>query len=237
MFLLIKCPPKANSESGQTLYKHSIVEKVVLLAVVFTQSDFKLVLWLISTYADADRTKTFPTCSYLAAGWSLKFAVTVPFPACWWTENSPEALSLSEMCGLGPDEKQKQRINSQKSVFRWQVHWQLLTFASTTWSLRVCSAVCVSRFVPISSIVAVWLWTTCDCMLATSRLLFFWRKFSNCTQRKGNTRCQSLLYERKMRSKTLKTQETQRNPSSAHPVITAESSTQNQTDRLQTKRF
>lgn len=133
--------------------------------------------------------------------------------------------------------KQKQRINSQKSVFRWQVHWQLLTFASTTWSLRVCSAVCVSRFVPISSIVAVWLWTTCDCMLATSRLLFFWRKFSNCTQWKGNTRCQSLLYERKMRSKTLKTQETQRNPSSAHPVITAESSTQNQTDRLQTKRF
>lgn len=237
MFLLIKCPPKANSESGQTLYKLSIVEKVVLLAVVFTQSDFKLVLWLISTYADADRTKTFPTCSYLAAGWSLKFAVTVPFPACWWTENSPEALSLSEMCGLGPDEKQKQRINSQKSVFRWQVHWQLLTFASTTWSLRVCSAVCVSRFVPISSIVAVWLWTTCDCMLATSRLLFFWRKFSNCTQWKGNTRCQSLLYERKMRSKTLKTQETQRNPSSAHPVITAESSTQNQTDRLQTKRF
>lgn len=119
MFLLIKCPPKANSESGQTLYKHLIVEKVVPLAFVFTQSDFKLVLWLISTYADW--TKTFPTCSYLAAGWSLKFAVTVPFPACWWTENSPEALSLSEMCGLGPDEKQKQRINSQKSVFRWQV--------------------------------------------------------------------------------------------------------------------
>lgn len=43
MFLLIKCPPKANSESAQTLYKHSIVEKVVLLAFVFTQSDFKLV--------------------------------------------------------------------------------------------------------------------------------------------------------------------------------------------------
>lgn len=48
----------------------------------------------------------------------------------------------------------------------------IVTLASTTLSLRVCSAVCDSRFVPIASMAAVWLWT-CGGMLEPSGLMFF----------------------------------------------------------------
>lgn len=46
--------------------------------------------------------RTSPTCSWLAAGWSQTSAAAAPSPACWWTENSPEAGSLFEMCGSAP---------------------------------------------------------------------------------------------------------------------------------------
>ncbi len=105
-------------------------------------------------------------------------------PACWWTENSPEAGSLFEMCGSAPG---GEGIKVSKSAFSDEVstsaHRQLsvlITFASTTLSLRVCSAVCVRRFVPISSMVAVWLWTTCGGMLMTSGFILLWMTFSNC---------------------------------------------------------
>lgn len=69
---------------------------------------------------------------------------------------------------------------------RWW-NQQLVTLASTTLSLRVCSAVCVRRFVPISSMVAVWLWTTCGGMLAMFGFIFFWMTFSSCGLKKTNT--------------------------------------------------
>lgn len=69
-------------------------------------------------HSDWDRNFDFSTCSYLVAGWSQTSAVTAPSPACWWTENSPEAGSLSETCGSAPGGRHD--IKPRKSAFKWQ---------------------------------------------------------------------------------------------------------------------
>lgn len=122
------------------------------------------------------------TCSWLAADWSQTSAGAAPSPACWWTENSPEAGSLFETCGSAPGGGHSVRSRTYGAT--GSASRRLVTLASTTLSLRVCSAVCVRRFVPISSMVAAWLWTTCDGTLARSGFMLFWMTFSSCGRRR-----------------------------------------------------
>lgn len=121
--------------------------------------------------------RNISTCSWLAADWSQTSAAAAPSPACWSTESSPEAGSPFEMFGSAPDGRHS--VKSRKSAFKCRDQ-KTVTFASTTLSLRVCSAVCVRRFVPISNMAAVWLWTTCGGMLGMSGLILFWITFSSC---------------------------------------------------------